>query len=560
MSEYGIAGRSLTACMMAAALLIGPTESLSGGEAKPERTGFTIGIEMPCQVPAMPAVEAAMRDIGIQYFNYYVKPWAATPEKESVAANKAMLEFADRLNIPFSLACYVVNPPDECVKTAKERKERFRGIVFDELEHCRQLNPHEGTPTFADPKKLTNLNEAYEQTLAGYKALRDQYAAQEIQCVATHVFPVLHHVSARAGFIPCPKIQKEFYSTVSLAVAMGAALQYGRDLWVDCDLWYYDLVPGHPPEELWSNMLLAYWLGADAFYLEGCGHNLTPVGRQGIPFSLMTQVTPEIYQLTAHGETLRRFIREYLPSHPRSWTFRDAKPTIAVVRFPDSDYGQHFQYVKDPNLPPGKLEWHAGLYGSPNIPSNEDTQAWFDLWNLLTAGATGRDGISFFKCTVAASGYERPVKADQVQSLYSRPVQAASHRFFVPMNNVVVFDHLVEYERLRDIPLIVLTGVEISVETMKAVSRRAEEGATVLIWGNLAKKLGFDDYAGGVREIPSGKGRFVLTDEFTSNEVFQKVWMFMGHPDEIRYRFGGNVVTLKRITDNTINVDISAGQ
>ncbi len=45
-------------------------------------------------------------------------------------------------------------------------------------------------------------------------------------------------------------------------------------------------------------------------YLEGCGHNLTEAGAQGIPFSLMTQATPEQYQLTAHGETLRRFIRE----------------------------------------------------------------------------------------------------------------------------------------------------------------------------------------------------------------------------------------------------------
>lgn len=522
--------------------------------AKPDGSAFTLGIEMPCQIPVTPAVEGALRDIGIQYINYYVKPWQGVPEDQSLSANQAMLDFADKLGISYSLSCYGVDPPQACVEAAQRGSGRFRGIVFDEIEHCRQLNPHKGTPLFCDPLKVKTLDEAYEATLAGYRDLREKYQALGVDCVATHVFPVLHHVAARAGFTVCPKIQKEFYSTVSLAIAMGAALQYGRDLWVDCDLWYYDLVPGHTAEELWSNMLLAYWMGSDLLYLEGCGHNLTPVGNQGIPFSLMTQVTPDLYQLTEHGETLRRFLREYLPTQTRPWTFRDVKPTIAIVRFPDSDYGQRSQYAKDPNWPAGELEWHAGLYGSPNLPSTEDTQAWFDLWNLLTFGKTGRDGITFFKCTDAASGYERPVKPDQVQSLYSRPLQAASHPFFVPMNNVVVFDHLVGYEMIKDIPLLFLTGVKISPETWAAVKRCADQGAAVVIWGHLANALGFEDYEKGLKEIPSGKGRFILTDAFSANELFQKIWMHMGHPDEIKYRFGDKWVTLKKSGENKVEV------
>ena len=47
---------------------------------------------------------------------------------------------------------------------------------------------------------------------------------------ATHVFPVLLHVAARAGFAPCPKICKEMYSPVSFAVGLGEALQYGLRL------------------------------------------------------------------------------------------------------------------------------------------------------------------------------------------------------------------------------------------------------------------------------------------------------------------------------------------
>jgi hypothetical protein len=518
--------------------------------------GFTVGIEMPTQVPITPAVEAALRDMGVAYINYYVKPSARTTDEDAFAVNEAMLALIDKSGMDFSLACFVVDPPEACVASARRQGSRFKGIVFDELEHCRLLNPHKRAENLADPTSFTSLTDAYEKTLAGYRTLHDRYAADQVPVVATHVFPVLHHVAARAGFIPCPKIQKEFYSPVSLAIGLGAALQYGRDLWVDCDLWYYDLVPGHPPEELLSNLQLAYWLGADLVYVEGAGHNLTPAGRQGIPFSLMTQVTPDQYQLTAHGEVLRHFIRSYVPDHPRPWTFRDIKPTVALVRFPDSDYGQRFMrpHYEKPDEP--MADWHAGLYGTANLPSTPDTEAWFDLWNLLTRGATGMDGLSHFK-SYLASGHERPVTSGQVQSLYSRPAQAAGHRFFVPLNNVVVFDHLVGYEHLRDIPLIFVTGVEASDATLEALLRRADEGATVVIWGNLARRKGWEDFSGGLSELPRGSGRVILTDTFSTNTLFQRIWPHMGRPDEIRYTFGDHTVVLQRVNDNEVSVQVS---
>ena len=524
--------------------------------ASGETKAFTVGIEMPSQVPVTRAVESSLRRMGVEYINYYVKPWDGFPEERSASVNEAMMDFADEMALPFSLACYVVDPPEACVLEARKRGARFRGIVFDELAHCRQLNPHNGIPTFASGSSLKSLEEAYERTLEGYKSLREKYASLDVECVATHVFPVLHHVAARAGFTVCPKTQKEFYSTVSLAIGMGAALQYDRDLWVDCDLWHYAMVPGHPAEELWCNMLLAYWLGADLLYLEGCGHNLTEPGNQGIPFSLMTQVTDERYQLTAHGECLRRFSTEYVPRHPRPWTFRDVTPDIAVIRFPDSDYGQRFQYAGDSAEDSGTSMWHAGLYGSANLPPNEDTEAWFDLWNLLTFGTTGRDGISYFKCTHAAFGCDGESEPNQVESLHTRPLLADAHSFFVPMNNVVVFDHRVTYERIESVPLLFLTGVAVSQETLAAVKRRAKEGATVVIWGNLARKLGFQEYDGGVQEVEAGKGRYILTDVFTANELFQKIWMHMGRPDQIRYRFGENTVLLRRIAENRVEVTV----
>ena len=81
-------------------------------------------------------------------------------------------------------------------------------------------------------------------------------------------------------------------------------------------MWYFQLVPGHPPAEVESNLLLAYWMGADLVYLEGSGYNLLPAGRQGTPFSLVNVISNDRYQLTPHGEMLRRFCREYLPATP----------------------------------------------------------------------------------------------------------------------------------------------------------------------------------------------------------------------------------------------------
>ena len=199
-----------------------------------------------------------------------------------------------------------------------------------------------------------------------------------------------------------------------------------------------------------------------------------------------------------------------------------------------------------------------GLYGSPNLKADANTDAWFSLWNLLTCGRAGHDGITHFKKYIASAGYQRPPVENVAFSLHTRPVQAASHHFFAPLNGVVVFDHLVNYQRLKEVPLIFLTGVAVSDETWQALRRCVSEGATLVIWGGLAKKVGFREYVAGVQEIVEGKGRFILTDDFSRGQVWQDAWQHMVHPDEIRYRFGTHSVVLRRITDENVGVEIDA--
>ncbi|MCC6729013.1 MAG: hypothetical protein IT208_06700 [Chthonomonadales bacterium] len=527
----------------ALALVLAPA---GAGPARP----FTVGIELPNQVPVTPAVQNALRDMGVGYFSYYLQTFVKSTDRPASETNPAMIALAGRLGADYSIATYEADPPEDAVRAAAEagrepgRRGRFRGMVFDELAHIRLLNFERANP-LADYRSFRSVAEAYDQTLAGYERLRHRYEALGSPCVATHVFPVLLHVAARAGFTPCPKICKEFYSPVSLAIGMGAARQYGRDLWADCDLWFYDLVPGHTPEEFRSNLLLAYWLGVDLVYVEGAGFNLYPAGGQGIPFSLMTQITPEVYQLTAHGEVLRWFTREYLPAHPRAWTFRDVRPNAAIVRLDDTCWGQRHA--------PG---FTRGLFGSETLPSTPDTEAWFGIWNLLTMGRTGADGISWFKGYHALAGQGRPPRPGVALNLHARPVQSGIHTFWTPLNGVVVYDHTADYALLKGIPLLFATGVDLSAETIEALRRCVREGAVCVGWGPLMRRKGFDEWREGVLVRPEGKGRWVLTDDFGQDGVFREIAGLIGRPDEIRYRFGEHTVVLRRITDNEVAVEV----
>lgn len=516
----------------------------------PGPPAFRVGIEMPNQVPVSPAVLAALREMGIGYLNYYVNTHPDAPDLPPEQVNEEMLKLCDDLGADYSLACHMFEAPAPVIETAlaRGRREdgstRFRGVVFDEIEHVGVLH-HWALPDLADTAEAPTLPEAYDRVVAGYRAYAERYAGMGSPVTATHVFPVLLHAAAEAGWTPCPKICKEFYSPVSLAIGMGAALEYDRDLWADCDLWFWDLVPGHPAEEFRSNLLLAYWLGVDLVYVEGCGYNLKPAGQSGIPFSLMTQTTESTYQLTPHGEVLRWFAREYVPSHPRPWTFRDVRPEMAIVRFDDGDYGQRYS-----------SGWPDDLLGSKLCRSNRDTEAWFGLWNVLTGGKTGRDGITYMKTWVAPTGYQRPVQDAVTQSYLSRPFQAESHPFFSPLRGLVVFDHKVGYDRLKGIPLLFVTGTTLSDETWEAVRRCVREGALCIGWGPLLRARGFEDWTEGVRSYPDGEGRLILTDDFGYFDVYKEFVGRLVPSDEIRYRFGEHTVALTRVTDNSVRVTV----
>jgi len=511
----------------------------------PKTTPFRVGIELPSQTPVPKPVENALRDIGIGYAGFYVanSPKSEQPEEETT---DAMIALCKRLGLQFTLDCHHRDPSPASIRAAAAAAGLFQGVLVDELTHIRLLYPEfrpaDGSAMLADSAGFTDLRDAEAKTVTGLTKLNQQFVDQGApHTIATEVWPSLLHADARAGMTPCPKICKEFYSTVSLAVGIGAALEYGRDLWVDVDMWFFANIPGHPAEEVKANLELAYWLGADLVYLEGCGYNLFPAGKQGFPFSLMTQVDSERYQLTAHGEMLKEFCKVYLPAHPRSWSFRDLKPTMAIVRFDDTDVGQK--------------AWGADrLYGTNSLKPDRHTAAWLGLWNVLTWGKTGSDGIAWFKPSVKHPA-DNPHFHQDITPSYLNDPASAEHTFFVPLNGAVVFDHLVSYERLKGIPLLFLTGKQVSSETMTAINRCVSEGAVCVAWGPLAAANGIAGWRSGVKQIRHGKGSFVLTDDFQSKEAVAHYRKFLGKPDEIRYTFGEKTVVLKKVNDNSVEVN-----
>ena len=151
----------------------------------------------------------------------------------------------------------------------------FRGVLYDEAEHGqmrRDRNTNGGRddratgkvhPYFAATDGMT-LEQAYNAVYSSAKAVAENYRRAGATPMTEHVFPVMFHTFARAGFDPATKFLKEGIDPVFAAIAMGAAREYGREFCVTPDLWGLSGFPGHPPEELRASLLYAYWIGAAA--------------------------------------------------------------------------------------------------------------------------------------------------------------------------------------------------------------------------------------------------------------------------------------------------------
>jgi len=308
--------------------------------------------------------------------------------------------------------------------------------------------------------------------------------------------------------------------------------------------------PGHGPDEYISSLLMAYWLGADAVYTEGLYNLIIPVTttpeewqdihdhplrHRGADNPLVVNYRKKGYVLTVYGKLHRWFVREYLPTHPRPFSFRDVKPEVAIIALPDSTWCRR-----------GASNWVSAerLFGPGGPEKQPYHEAILDLFHVLTHGKVPRDGITF---------HNQPflVHRQKVASFIKQANDPAEypyddfHNGFCPLNGVVVFDHTVGAELLAGVPLIVCTGEVISQQTQEAVRKCVQQGAKCLALPHLLQSVLNDSITNYPIMITEGKGTYLITEDFTIDAVRKYIEPHLGPADEVRYRFGSYEVRIK---------------
>ena len=294
---------------------------------------------------------------------------------------------------------------------------------------------------------------------------------------------------------------------------MGAAREYGREFCVTPDMWGLSGFPGHPPEELRASLLYAYWIGARRIFVENIRGLIERKAEDGVVR----------YELTPYGRVYQWFVKEYVPAHPRPYTFRDIRPEVAIIRFDDSCWGQSGSGFPD------------ALYGAANLKTTPATAAWFQICSLLTHGQTRDGGLSFWN-----GSYD-----------------GLPHDFFCPLRGAVMYDHLAGAKELEGLKLVFLTGVQISPQTMDAVRAFVRNGGLCITLDSLAPA----ELSGKSGSVADGSGKWLIVKDFRGDEVRQAVAPFLGKPDEICYEIGARRLTVKRGKDgDTIQIYLQEGK
>jgi len=439
--------------------------------------------------------------------------------------------------------------------TRAAQSSHFLGIILDEVEH-RQIHHYdcgdEG-PYLADVQGKT-LPECYEAVLASLQAIAGRYREYGVQTVAEMVFPVMAHVLAHAGGIPAPKFLSENFAPVAFAICAGAALQYNVPLWIVHDFWSVEpfwaqigadsMAPGCSPETYRGHLLLSYWLGADGTYTEAL-HNLIslrrlsteehqvmtthPIGHRGSLDLEWLQKKP--FALNAYGKIHRWFTTHYLPNHPRRYTFRDTRPRVAIIRFPDTLWQNH-----------ELASWGSknGLYGPGGPAIQSQHLAWLDLWHILTHGVVPRSGLSLF-CPPCNDW------CDDIQRTREHPDDYAYREYlpFCPLDGVLVFDHRVGAEHLQTAELIVLTGELVEPDTLQAALRCIERGVDGLALPHLLPEHITRGWRRDPIEIQYGQGRLLISDDFSHDAVKRFIQPHIGPSDRIRYTMGDTKLDIR---------------
>jgi len=497
------------------------------GEASDDIMRTGTGIAIPSQDPAPTPREfvAALRDLGADFYVHHVIPTHADHRALLGDLAEAGIDVVlgneyGNINGPFVEGTNRYDVPAELVRDAAAAGV-LAGVLYDEPEHLQihadQYRHDAHLPHFGQTEGL-GAEEAVaviDDTVRGIVRDVDAAAAcggkPSVPVLAEQVFPVMFHTLARAGMTPTPKVMKESFQPLQLSTALGAAVQYERELWICADLWGPDIgpwptrapgFPGHSPAEFASALRLAYLFAPTRLFVENID-------------VLVRHRGSGAFERTPHGEVWREFVTDFVPRQPLRWSHREARADIALVHADDSDFGR------------GERP-----FGNRAATAPATSRSIFAAWHALSHQQIPDQGSCLH-----IPGYDFPrheldaIPRSQFPLAAGATAPTRMHGLFQPTRSVLVFDENVRADRLRGAGLVVVAGSRLPHTTLDTLRATADAGATVII----AEWLCDRERAASGRV---GGGRWLVCESFDSPEAQEAIAEHAGPPDVWTQRFG----------------------
>ena len=489
------------------------------------RTGTGIPIASQDPAPTPRDFVSALRELGADFYVHHVIPTVhdhvpLLRDLDDAGIDVVLGNEYGNINGPYVDGTNRYDLPGQLVRDAAA-SGRLAGVLYDEPEHL-QIHadqyrrdahlPHFGQTAGLDADDAIGVIDTTVRAIVrDVDAATAQGGGAPVPVLAEQVFPVMFHTLARAGMTPAPKVMKESFQPLQLGTALGAAVQYDRELWICADLWGPDVgpwltrapgFPGHSPAEFASALRLAYLFAPTRLFVENID-------------VLVRHRGAGAFERTAHGEVWREFVRDFVPRHPLHWSHRDARADIALVHADDSDFGRGHR-----------------PFGNRDTTAPATSRSVFAAWHALSHGQLPDHGSCLH-----APGYDFPrheldaVPRSQFPLETGAAAQTHLHGLFQATRSVLVFDEHVRSDQLADAGLVVVAGSRLPPATRHALRARAQAGATVLI----------ADWLCGA-EHPStervGDGRWVVYESFDDPDAEEAIAAHAGSPDVWTQRFG----------------------
>lgn len=482
------------------------------------RTGTGVPIASQDAAPSPAQFAAALRELGADFYVHHVVPGheggdALLADLAAASLDVVLGNEYGNVNGPHVPGTNRYDVPDAVLARA-QASGRLAGVLYDEPEHL-QIHADQYRKDAFLPHVGQTAGQDADAAIATITAtVRDLVARTDAPVLAEQVFPVMFHVLARAGMTPTPKVMKEAFQPLQLSTALGAAVQYGRGLWICADLWGPDVgpwftrapgFPGHSPAEFASALRMAYLFAPAALFVENVDALLRHDGGGS-------------FARTEFGAVWEEFVRDFVPRHPLTWRFDEATADIAIVAADDSDFGRGHQ-----------------PFGARDRTAPETARSLFQAWHALSGGSIPSHG----SCQ-HIDGFDFPrhrlngIPRAEFPLAEAAPEQTRTHGLFHRSRNVLVFDEHVGEGMLRDAGLVLAVGSRLPAATVAMLRRRADAGATVVI----ASWLAGED----VGTTRTGDGLWIVVDALDDDAAVEAVEEHSGGEDLWTQRFGGTEV------------------